>query len=252
MTVDLTPQEARAQLAWLIEMGADEIVGDHPVDQFAVKPKPPPAKPVAAAPVESAPLRARVEDCGSVKELAAMLERFDECPLKKTASHLAFAGGNLAGHLMVVGDVPGKEEDLTGAPFAGETEMLLTRMLAAIGISTNAEEPARAASLFNLVPWRPPGNRPPTEPEIAQCLPFMVRAIEICRPKFILCLGTIAAQRLSGRKDNLMSLRGKLLTYGDGVPMVATFPPRLLLQQASQKRLSWRDLLTLREAMGHG
>jgi uracil-DNA glycosylase len=252
MTLDLTPQEARAALAWLIEMGADEVVGDLPIDQFAVKPTPPPARPAAVAAREPAALRARPEECASVAELIAMLERFDECPLKKTASHLAFAGGNLAGHLMVVGDVPGKDEDLAGTPFAGENEMLLIRMLAAIGISASAEDPPKAASLFNLVPWRPPGNRPPTEPEVAQCVPFLTRAIEICQPKFILCLGTIAAQRLSARKDNLMSLRGKPLTYSGRIPMIATFPPRMLLQQPSQKRLAWRDLLSLKEAMDNG
>jgi uracil-DNA glycosylase len=251
MSLDLTPQGARAALSWLIEMGADEIVSEQAVDQFAEKAKAPAAKPAAAPPAMPVAVQTKAEECNSVAELAAMLERFDECPLKKTASHLAFAGGTLNAHLMVIGDVPGKEEDLAGEPFAGENEMLLTRMLGAIGILASDGDPEKAASLFNLVPWRPPGNRPPTEPEIAQCLPFLLRAIEIVKPKFILCFGSIAAQKISGRKDNLMSLRGKPLAH-HGIPMIATFPPRLLLQQASQKRLAWRDLLTLKEIMAHG
>jgi uracil-DNA glycosylase len=245
MSLDPTPHEARAALRWLIEMGADEIVADQPIDQFAVRPAPKSAAPAPAAP---AILRERAEDCASVAELAAMLERLDECPLKKTASHLAFAGGNLEGHLMVIGDAAGKDEDLTGQPFAGDNDMLLAKMLAAIGLSTSHEDPPKAASLFNLIPWRPPGNRPPTETEIVQCLPFMLRAIEILKPRFILCLGALAAQRVTGRKENLMALRGKILEH-HGIPVVATFHPRLLLQQASQKRLAWRDLLMLREAI---
>jgi uracil-DNA glycosylase len=248
---DMTPHEAREALAWLIAMGADEIVGERAVDQFAAKSKPAAPRLVAPPPLGPVALRAWPEECASVAELAAMLERFEDCPLKKTASHLCFSGGNLAGHLMVVGDVAGKEEDLAGRPFAGENELLLTKMLGAIGISPQAEEPAEAASLFNLIPWRPPGNRPPNEPEILQCLPFLMRAIELVRPKFILCFGALAAQRVTGRKENIMSLRGKWLARGS-IPVVATFPPRLLLQQAPQKRLVWRDLVMLKEAMTGG
>jgi uracil-DNA glycosylase len=251
----MTPHQAKAALAWLIEMGADEIARDEPVNQFAVLPKRPPAPAAAAAPVHPVTVKAHVEDCASISELRELLDRFDACPLKKTASHLAFAAGNFAADLMVVGDVAGKEEDLAGTPFAGENELLLRKMLAAIGLSPDAAEPHRSASLFNLIPWRPPGNRPPIDSEVAQCLPFLERAIAICRPKLIFCLGTLAAQKVGGNRSSLMRLRGQWLTHEAGglrTPVMASFPPRMLLQQASQKRLAWRDLLMLKEAMANG
>jgi uracil-DNA glycosylase len=255
MRSDMTPQQARQALAWLIEMGADEIALDEPVNQLLAKPKPQPAPAPVLALARPVTVKAHVEDCATIAELIALLERFDACPLKKTASHLAFAAGNFDADLMVVGDVAGKDEDLAGTPFAGDNELLLSKMLAAIGISPEAEVPAQSASLFNLIPWRPPGNRPPIDSEVTQCLPFLERAIAICRPKFILCLGNLAAQKVTGSRGSLMRLRGQWQEHETGgikVPVIASFHPRMLLQQASQKRLAWRDLLTLKEAMANG
>ena len=106
--------------------------------------------------------------------------------------------------------------------------------------------------MFNLIPWRPPGNRTPTEAEIQLCQPFLLRAVELCGPKFILCLGGQSAQRLSGKSEGLLALRGKwfdLKTAKKKIPVLPSFHPSYLLKQASQKRLAWRDLLAFKEAI---
>jgi DNA polymerase len=251
---DITPQEAARALAWLIDMGADEIVQEKPVDRFAqAVPKPAPEAPPAAIPAAAPALPSSAATCRTIAELSQALSALGDCALPRTASNLCFAGGNFEGHTMVIGDVAGRDEDLEGAAFAGPAAALLARMLGAIGLSSAADgAPPRSASLFNLIPWRPPGNRPVTAQEVEQCLPFLQRAIEIIQPRFILCFGSLPAQALLQRSDSLMAMRGKWFEVkagGRGIPMISTFSPRMLLQQRAQKRLAWRDLLALQEKM---
>lgn len=262
---DMTPEEAGAALSWLIAMGADEIVSDHAVDRFATpaKSQVTEAKPKLAAAAVQAPKAPPVRlpaqgvpvslaELQSIEQIEMALLALEDFALKRTASNLCFAGGALHGHTMVIGDVAGREEDVEGAVFAGQAAALLTRMLSAIGLSTTGENPRHAVSLFNLVPWRPPGQRPPTEQEVAQLLPYLMRAIEICEPRYILCFGGLSAQALLQRSESLMVLRGKwfeLSVAGRGIPLITTFSPRMLLQQRAQKRLAWRDLLSLQEKM---
>lgn len=241
---DMNPHEAQAALAWLIEMGADEIVGEEPVNRFVVAP------PVVIAPASKVePARAApstAEACNTLEDLQSALLALENFSLKKTASNLCFAGGNPQADVMIIGDVPGRDEDIEGKVFAGQNELLLEKMLASIGIST------AGVSLFNLIPWRPPGNRTPTEAEVQLCQPFLLRAIELCGPKFILCLGGQSAQRLSGKSEGLLALRGKwfdLKTAKKKIPVLPSFHPSYLLKQASQKRLAWRDLLVFKEAI---
>jgi DNA polymerase len=241
---DMGPHEAQAALAWLIEMGADEIVGEEPVNRFVMAPS------VVMAPVSKIePARASpstAEACTTLDELQAALLALENFPLKKTASNLCFAGGNPLADVMVIGDVPGRDEDIEGKVFAGQNALLLEKMLGAIGLSL------ASASLFNFIPWRPPGNRTPTEAEILLCQPYILRAVELCAPKFILCLGGQSAQRLSGKSDGLLALRGKWFTLETGarkIPVLPSFHPSYLLKQASQKRLAWRDLLAFKEAI---
>jgi uracil-DNA glycosylase len=241
---DMNAHEAQAALSWLIEMGADEIVGEAPVNRFAVAP------PVVAAPVAKIePARAApstAEACNTLEDLRAALLALENFPLKKTASNLCFAGGNPAAEVMIIGDVPGRDEDIEGKVFAGQNALLLEKMLAAIGLSSGG------VSLFNFIPWRPPGNRTPTEAEIQICHPYILRAIELCGPKLILCLGGQSAQRLSGKSEGLLALRGKwfdLKTAKKKIPVLPSFHPSYLLKQASQKRLAWRDLLLFKEAI---
>jgi uracil-DNA glycosylase family 4 len=243
---DMSSGDAQAALSWLIEMGADEIVGEAPVNRFAVTIAPPTAAVpvVGVEPAQAAPSSA--DACDTLEELHEALLRLENFPLKKTASNLCFADGNPEAEVMIIGDVPGRDEDIEGKVFAGQNLVLLEKMLGAVGLS------AATTSSFNFIPWRPPGNRTLTDAEIQICQPYIMRAIELCRPKFILCLGGHPAQRLSGKSDGLLSLRGKwfdLAVVGKKIPVLASFHPSYLLKQPGQKRLAWRDLLSFKEAL---
>ena len=251
----MSPQQASAALAWLIEMGADEIVSENPVNRFlagtvvpavAAPPLPtlrPVVKPLTRRKVAvGAPPNAST--CMSIEDIQDAMLRLDECPLKKTASNLCFAGGNAHAPVMIIGDVPGRDEDIEGKVFAGSNALLLEKMLGSIGLSFDT------VGLFNFIPWRPPGNRAVTDAEIAMCQPFIERAIELCQPKHILSFGQLPMQRLLGRSESLMASRGKWFEFGLAkIPLLASFHPSYLTLQVAQKRLAWRDLLTFKEAL---
>lgn len=261
---DMTPREAAAALEWLAEMGADEIIADGPINRFGAPPpaaatpfRPPPelaAKPVPVsrpAPASSDG-KALAAQCNSLDEIAAALAGFEACPLMKTATNLCFTDGNPRARVMLIGEAPGRDEDLQGKPFVGRSGQLLDRMLAAIGLSRAAQERENAVFITNAVFWRPPGNRTPTEAETTMCLPFLLRAIELQQPDIIVCLGATPAQRLTGRSDGILKLRGKWLEAAAGersIRLLPTLHPAYLLRQPAQKRLVWRDMLMLRQAL---
>ena len=264
----MTPEKAANALRWLAEMGADEIIGEAPVDRTtasAAAVVEEPMAPVAAAklaPAAATPPRpaaaltaaaaADVRRLHSLAGIEAALSQFDACPLKKTATRLCYADGNPKARVMLVGEAPGRDEDIEGKPFVGRSGQLLDRMLAAIGLSRNATERETSAFITNVIFWRPPGNRTPTEAETLMCLPFVLRTIELQNPDFIVCLGATPAQRLTGRTDGILKLRGKWLTAnvsGRNIPLLPTLHPAYLLRQPNQKRLAWRDLLSLRQRL---
>jgi DNA polymerase len=196
--------------------------------------------------------RAVARACGSLDELEAALARFDGCPLAETATRLCFADGSPAASVMLVGEAPGAEEDRQGRPFSGPSGRLLDRMLAAIGLTRGD------VYVTNVIYWRPPGNRSPTSSEIATCLPFLERQIELLRPRVLVSVGGVAARVLLDLKDGVSKLRGRRFLYrpADGGPEVPTFVmfhPAYLLRQPLHKRLAWRDMLQLRaELRGQG
>lgn len=254
---DMTPHDAAEALRWLSEMGADEIIGENPVNRLvAPAPKAAPA-PVRAAPAPAAtpvvmPPGAGAGQYGSLAEIAQALEGFDACPLKKTATRLCYADGNPAARVMLVGEAPGREEDIEGRPFVGRSGQLLDRMLAAVGLSRTAQDRESGVFITNAIFWRPPGNRTPTEAETQMCLPFLLRTIELQKPDVIVCLGATPAHRLTGRTDGILKLRGKWVTAsigGRNIPLLPTLHPAYLLRQPAQKRLAWRDLLSLRQML---
>ena len=258
MTIDhasMTPESARAALTWLVDMGVDVVVLETPVDRFAAPPPQPALRPVlvaSAAPKAQAIYESPADSCNTLEDLIAALNRFDACPLKKTATQLVFSDGNRDADIMFVGEAPGREEDLSGKPFVGKSGQLLDLMLSHIGISRAESDPARSCFISNVIYWRPPGNRTPTEQECAMCLPFLRRTIEILQPKLIVTLGNIPTQRLLGRSDGILKMRGRWFDYDAGgktIPLLATLHPAYLLRQPGQKRLAWRDLLALRERM---
>ena len=184
---------------------------------------------------------------GTLAELRAALEAFDGCPLKATAMNFVFADGKPGASLMLVGEAPGAEEDRQGLPFVGPAGRLLDKMLEAIGIER------KEAYISNILPWRPPGNRNPADSEIAACLPFVERHIELAAPRILVLVGGISAKSLLRSRDGIMRLRGRWLKYRppEGEPMTARalLHPAYLLRQPAQKRVTWRDLLEIRERL---
>ena len=257
----MTPEAAAAALAWLAEMGADEIIGDAALNRFAdiaataprpAAPPPPPAPPARPIVAPAALVPSGAAECRTLDEIVAALSAFDACPLKKTATNLCFADGNPQARVMLIGEAPGRDEDIEGKPFVGRSGQLLDRMLAAIGLSRRAEDRESAVFITNTIFWRPPGNRTPTEAETTMCLPFLLRAIEIQKPDFIVCLGAIPSQRLTGRNEGILKMRGRwtdATISGRKIPLLPTLHPAYLLRQPAQKRLAWRDMLSLRQEL---
>ncbi|MEQ8434172.1 MAG: uracil-DNA glycosylase [Oceanicaulis sp.] len=181
--------------------------------------------------------------CATLDDLKAAVEAFDGCPLKATATKAAFARGNPQARVMVIGEAPGREEDNEGKPFVGEAGQLLNRMLAAIGLNETS------AYITNIVFWRPPGNRKPTDAEIEACRPFTERHIELANPGFILLAGGMSAQTLLRQRAGITQLRGKWADVKAGeatIPALATFHPAFLIRRPQEKAKAWADLLSLK------
>jgi DNA polymerase len=259
------PASARQLLDFYLEAGADALIGEEPVDRFAeLTPvsRTVPAAPasarseriplVPAAPAPAVPDAAATEareaarSAQTLDELRAILERFEGCALKATASRLVFADGNPQGRVMLVGEAPGRDEDIEGVPFVGRSGKLLDLMLAAIGLDRSS------VYIANVVPWRPPGNRTPTPQETQICLPFVTRQIELADPDILVCLGGPSAQTLLGQ-SGITKIRGRWFNYTTGtreIRAMPTFHPAFLLRSPLQKRFAWRDFLAIKKALG--
>lgn len=251
----------KALLDWYVTAGVDETIGDAPVDRFALAPaeaaviaRTEPATPAPRPAAKPPQLQSRDAAVQTAQEIAAAasdldalraaFEAFDGCPLKETAMNFVFADGSPEARLMFVGEAPGAEEDRQGLPFVGPAGQLLDKMLAAIGLERTD------AYITNILPWRPPGNRNPTDAEIGACLPFLERHIALANPDILIFVGGTSAKTLLRRKEGIMRLRGKWMTYepaiGDPVPARALLHPAYLLRQPAQKRETWSDLLEIR------
>jgi DNA polymerase len=207
---------------------------------------PRPASP-SAIPLEDAQAaenaRILAARCSTLEELREALANFEGCPLRYTAKNLVFADGNPKARVMMVGEAPGRDEDLQGLPFVGRAGQLLDRMLAAIGLDRSS------VYIVNTLPWRPPGNRTPTPAEHAVCMPFVERHIELVQPEVLVLLGGVSAKQLLQTATGIMRLRGKWATVRIGerdIPALPTLHPAYLLRQPAQKQLVWRDLLALK------
>lgn len=261
------PTTARELLDFYLEAGADALVGEEPVDRFAeIVPAPRAAaapaapkaamaaqRPVVVAPTlapaapDTAAMEAReaAKSAATLDELRGILERFDGCALKATATRLVFADGNPEARLMLVGEAPGRDEDIEGLPFVGRSGKLLDRMLTAIGLDRSS------VYIANVVPWRPPGNRTPTPQETQVCLPFITRQIELANPDVLVCLGGPSAQTLLGQ-SGITKIRGRWFTFQSGareIRALPTFHPAFLLRSPLQKRFAWRDFLAIKKAL---
>jgi DNA polymerase len=268
-----------ALLRWYVDAGVDECLEATPVDRYApavapepraadvpvTTPRPPPdvrgpppgARPAAAP----AALQSRDETTRSARgaaaaaqtldELRAALAAFDGCALKHTAANLVFGDGQPGAAVMFIGEAPGGEEDRQGIPFVGPAGKLLDRMLAAIGLTRGD------VYITNILPWRPPGNRSPTDAEIAACLPFVERHIELVAPRLLVFVGGTSAKTLLGTREGIMKLRGRWFTYESvhmaaPIPARAIFHPAYLLRSPAQKREAWIDLIAIRHRLAEG
>ena len=266
-------------LAWQVELGADEAIAEEPQDRFEEsKPKAAPAQPTVdpaperpvPAPATSAPSPFRGEGRGggeqasapggdtaslarsanTLEELAEAMRSWDGSPLKAGARNFVFSDGLAGARVMVVGEAPGADEDRVGKPFVGRAGQLLDRMLAAIGLSRTDPAPETAAYIANILPWRPPGNRTPSEQEAAQFLPFMVRHIQLAKPDVILSMGNTPTKALLATGTGIKRMRGTWQRHeATGLPLMPSFHPAYLLRQPADKRLAWRDLLAIRKVL---
>jgi len=277
----MTPEHARPArelLAFYLEAGIDAAIGEASVDRFgavvpaAAEPTPtlsdiaPPSRreqaaprtlpqrgmmnpaerasaPAAPASQDAAVMAAReaARSAASLDDLRAILERFEGCALRATATQLVFADGNPQGRVMFVGEAPGREEDLEGLAFVGRSGKLLNLMMGAIGLTRTD------AYIANVIPWRPPGNRTPTPQETQICLPFIRRQIELADPDILVCLGQPATAALLNMQG-IMKNRGRWVPYHTGtreIRAIASLHPAYLLRQPLYKRLAWRDFLTI-------
>ena len=202
------------------------------------------APPSADAVVMAA--REAAKSAGTLEELRAILDRFEGCGLRATASRLVFADGNPQARLLFVGEAPGRDEDIEGLPFVGRSGKLLDRMIKAIGLDRSS------VYIANIVPWRPPGNREPSAQESAICLPFIRRQIELANPDVLVCLGKPAVATLLGVEDGIRRTRGRWFGYDTGtreIRALATFHPAYLLRSPLEKRFAWRDFLAVKKAL---
>ena len=275
-----------AQLAWQEAVGIDEVLLDDRADDQALSisdlisadtpsrqadrhapsgspqaalsatapatPEPAPASAPPSAPLSAPAVGVAVPPdlaaISSLDDLRAALTNYDDCALKNTASNMIFADGNPAARLMVIGEVPGRDEDRVGLPLVGSAGQLFDRMLASIGLSR--------ADIYvtTLIPWRPPGNRTPTDEEMALLMPWLLRHIQLVNPARLLLLGGAPAKALLPQAGGILKLRGRWhdVDVGDGIarPMMATLHPSYLIRSPAQKRLAYADLLALADKLG--
>src|SRR5260370_333267 len=265
MTPDSAPT-VQQLLAFSLEAGVDCALTEAPVNRLSdpdIDPAPretapaplrtmahaiPPARSEAAPAPEVAILSAReaARTAPTLEALRALLENFDGCALKSTATRLVFADGNPQARIMFVGEAPGREEDIEGLPFVGRSGKLLDRMIAAIGLDRSS------AYIANVIPWRPPGNRTPTPQETQICLPFIQRQIELVNPDVLVTLGNPSTQTLLSTREGIMKTRGKCFDYDTATRAIrafATFHPAYLFHSPPHQPLACQNLRSIAKAL---
>jgi DNA polymerase len=256
--------DIRAVLEFYMNAGVDVTCGEKPVSLMSALTEPvhKPLEPAETATLQSRPgtshlaldtnqaVKSADDVCAkatNLDELRKIVESFDGCNLKNTASHTVLGDGNPQARIVFVGEAPGADEDRIGRPFVGKCGQLLDKMLAAIGLDRTV------CYICNVLPWRPPGNRSPSDAEIAVCLPFLKRQIELVNPDYLCVLGAVAAKALLGTEDTISKLRGKWMVYenaqGKPIQALASYHPSYLLRTPAQKSKSWADFLRLKKTL---
>lgn len=264
----LSPYEL---LQFYLDCGVDEVMGDIAIDRTQIPEKIlPMVAPAAKTAVASAALAAGAGESAeglagaiesleeartlaasaqTIDELRVALESFKGLAIKRTATQMVFADGNPQARVMFVGEAPGADEDRLGRPFVGVSGQLLDKMLASIGLGREEN-----AYISNVINWRPPGNRAPSDGEIALSLPFIRRHIELVNPAVVVFVGGVSAKALLDTTQGITRLRGKWADYtSEGmpqpIPAMCLFHPAYLLRSPQQKSLAWADLLSLKNKL---
>lgn len=234
-----------------------DAVCEAEINRYELDPAPQPkvrapkgAAPAAPAPVPEAPARdleAEAKElaarAGDLEALAQAMSTFDGPAIKRGARNFVFADGNAQARVMIIGEAPVEAEDKAGQPFVGAPGQMLDRMFAALGLARDNPDPAKAIYVTNVIPWRAPGNRPPSAEEIAMLRPFLMRHIELAAPDVLVLMGNAACAALMGRQG-ITRLRGKWAEVANR-PALPMFHPQQLLKTPLAKREAWADLLAL-------
>ncbi|MEO9341095.1 uracil-DNA glycosylase [Mesorhizobium sp. SB112] len=267
---DNTPTMADL-LAFYAEAGVDDAIEEEGVNRFnqpkkpaepapqaapaqqqprqslaAAQPEPMRPRPTAAVPDEAQAALARqlAASANTLEELREHVAAFEGCNLKFTAKNTVFSDGNPEAAIMLVGEAPGRDEDIEGLPFVGRSGQLLDRMLAAIGLDRTS------AYIANVIPWRPPGNRTPTPHETEICRPFVERQIELVNPRVLVSLGGPSAKLITNTTEGILRLRGNWRSHttaaGTIIPVMPTLHPAYLLRNPAHKKLAWRDFVEVK------
>ena len=171
----------------------------------------------------------------NLENLYAQISDCQKCPLGSTRTNFVFGVGNPRSRVMFIGEAPGADEDAQGEPFVGRAGQLLNKILEAVGLKR--EE----VYICNILKCRPPNNRDPEVTEMETCSPYLLKQIELIRPKFIICLGRISAQWLLQTNDSLTTMRGKFHEF-QGAKLMVTYHPAALLRNPNWKRPAWEDM----------
>ncbi len=261
---ELTGHDVAAALQWYMDIGWDEAISNEAQDRLSRIESVPvqetvapaqtvaPQKVMAAEPLGAAEARTAVtsllSEVTTLEELKAALGKFSGMAITKTATNMVFGDGNPCARLMVIGEVPDADDDLIGRAFAGEAGQLLDKMMAAIGLSRQSEDAAKAVYLTQVLNWRPPGNRTVSSAEIDISTAFLEKHIELVKPEFLLLMGSIPARALLGRTESMTKLRGNWFDY-KSIPCLVSYPPSFLLKSPVKKRESWEDLQALQQKL---
>ncbi len=263
---DQSPLDPEHMLKWYVECGVDECISDNTTNWFEEQDKTSlkqivtPNQPTAQK-RQAVPTLASNKDiiigaekvaaaCTNLEELNQAILSFEGCSLKNTASNTVFSDGNRSSQIMVIGEAPGDLEDKIGKPFISEDEgLLLDKMFAAIDLSREKD-----FYITNVIPWRPPGNRKPTDSECAMCLPFLKRHIELFNPKLIITIGGVSASYLLNEKAGITKLRGSWKEYevndqSNKIPLMPLLHPAYLIKHPHYKKQTWHDLLNIKERL---
>ncbi|MDR0807794.1 MAG: uracil-DNA glycosylase [Gemmobacter sp.] len=248
---------AWAALQWLQELGAVDPVGDAPLDRYDLaepvrEAAPEPRRPAAATEPAAMPAprldpvvvaRDAALRAATLEALSEAMAAYPHCDLRKGARNTVFADGNPKARVMIIGEAPGRDEDMQGLPFVGRAGQLLDRMFSAIGMGRDSPDTESALYITNVLPWRPPSNRDPAPEEMAMMVPFLIRHVELADPEVIVVMGNTPAMAVL-RQRGITRLRGNW-TQAWGKPVLPMLHPAYLLRNPYAKRDAWADLLVL-------